>query len=484
VVFEAISHTFKMKKYWFFLAPILGIVLLQCQGPIQLSPTEAREIAKEAYIYGFPLVLNYKALYANVVDKNSGDYKGDFNEKSCEARLFSPEDKAIITPNSDTPYCMFWNDIRQEPVVVSVPEVAGDRYYSFQLVDLYTHNFFYIGSLTTGRGAGSYLIASEDWEGEIPDGITQVVRCETDLFFTIVRTQLKGADDLEEVKMLQEEYKVQTLSEFLGAAPLNGDGKDDFPIWVEGDQFTAASFGYLDAVSRFFDPIEKENELFQRLAKLGIGTERGFDLSSFDQDVQQAIQDGVKDGLEEMNAFIKANSTDPLGSSKIFGTREFLERSARDNYGHQNFYLIRATGAYLGIYGNSASEATYPMYLSDSQGQALDASTMKYTLTFEAGQLPPVESFWSLTMYDGKSQLLVDNPLNKYLISSSMLDSFVKKPDGSLTIYIQNESPGKGLESNWLPAPQGPFYAVMRLYGPKSEVLEGKWVNPKIIANN
>src|SRR5690606_11609346 len=106
---EAISRTSKMKKYWFFLAPILGIVLLQCQGPTQLSPTEAREIAKEAYIYGFPLVLNYKALYANVVDKNSGDYKGDFNEKSCEARLFSPEDKAIITPNSDTPYCMFWN---------------------------------------------------------------------------------------------------------------------------------------------------------------------------------------------------------------------------------------------------------------------------------------------------------------------------------------------------------------------------------------
>lgn len=193
----------------FFLFLILGILLFtQCQKNRELNPSEAREIAKKAFIYGFPLVMNYKALYANTIDKNSGDYKGEFNEKSCEARLFSPQDKAIVTPNSDTPYCMFWSDIRNEPLVLSVPEVDPDRYYSFQLIDLYTHNFFYIGSLTTGHKAGNYLIANQDWEGEIPKGITQVVRCETGLFFTIIRTQLFDANDLDNVKKLQNDYQV------------------------------------------------------------------------------------------------------------------------------------------------------------------------------------------------------------------------------------------------------------------------------------
>ena len=166
-----------MHKSSFFLLLILGILLFtQCQKTDELQPDEAREIAKQAFIYGFPMVMNYKALYANTIDKNSGDYKGEFNEKSCEARLFSPQDKAIVTPNSDTPYCMFWSDIRNEPLVLSVPEIDSSRYYSFQLIDLYTHNFFYIGSLTTGHQSGNYLIASNSWNGEVPEGITQVVK--------------------------------------------------------------------------------------------------------------------------------------------------------------------------------------------------------------------------------------------------------------------------------------------------------------------
>src|SRR5690606_28478915 len=182
-----------------------------------------------------------------------------------------------------------------------------------------------------------------------------------------------------------------------------------------------------------------------------------------------------------MEAFIKEQSSDPLGSTKVFGTRKFLEQSAKENYGFENAHLIRAVGAYLGIYGNSAGEATYPMYLTDINGQALDASGNKYTLTFESAQMPPVRAFWSITMYDGKTQLLVDNPLDKYLVNSTTTDDFVKNPDGSTTIYIQKDSPGKDLEANWLPAPDGPFYSVMRLYGPKEAVLQGEWKNPAMI---
>lgn len=474
-----------MRSKIFFVGLAFIILANGCQqNSPSLKPEEAKEIAKEAFLFGFPLVMNYKTLYANAIDKNSGDYKGEFNQKSCDARLFTPEDKAIVTPNSDTPYCMFWSDIRQEPVVFSVPAIDSARYYSFQLIDMFTHNFFYIGSLTTGNQSGNYLIALEGWNGKVPEGITKVVRSETDLFFTIVRTQLFNSDDLDNVAKLQSEYKVQTLSEYNGEAPTTKEAIGEFPKWTEGSQYTEESFKYLDAVLKFVNPIEKEIPVLERFKKLGIGTKEGFDISRFDAEAQQAIKEGVKEGFAEMEAFIKANSTDPLGSTKIFGTRDFLEQSAKKNYGFDNAHLIRAVGAYLGIYGNSAGEATYPMYLTDGEGQPLDASKNKYTLTFDSGQVPPVRAFWSLTMYDGKTQLLVDNKLDKYLVNSTSMSDLVKNRDGSITIFIQKESPGKNLEPNWLPAPDGPFYCVMRLYGPEESVLQGAWKNPPMIKSN
>ncbi len=450
----------------------------------KIAPEQAREIAKEAYIYGFPLVMNYKTLYVNAIDKNSGDYKGDINQLSCEARVYTPEDKAIVTPNSDTPYCMFWSDIRNEPVVFSVPEVDAKRYYSFQFIDLYTHNFAYLGSLTKGNKAGKYLVALESWEGEIPKDITDVFRSETGMFFTIVRTQLLDANDLDNVKSIQNKYRLQTLSEYLEKNPPTKKDTDAFPTWVEGAQFSEASFKYLDAMLKLIDPIEKEKAQMEKFNKLGIGTKEGFNINSFDAATQDAIKQGAKDGFAEMEAFIKSNSTDPLGSAKIFGTRTYLEKSAKENYNLDNMYMIRAVGAHLGIYGNSGSEAIYPAFLVDADGSPMDASKNKYTLTFAPNELPPVKSFWSLTMYDGKTQLLVANPLNRYLLNSTMADAFVTNKDGSVTLYVQNESPGKKLEANWLPAPNGPFYCIMRLYGPTDGVLQGAWVSPKMVKQN
>lgn len=468
---------------------LLGMLIftMGCQpSKVKLSKEEARTIAKEAYVFGLPLVLNYKTFYANAINKNSGDYKGEINNISCEARLYTPEDKAIVTVNSDTPYCMYWNDVRSEPIVVTVPDVSSNRYYSFQFIDLYTHNFAYVGSLTTGSKKGTYLIALNNWEGEVPEGITEVIRTETGIFFTIVRTQLMNSDDLENVKSIQNEYKLETLSAYLGEDPIENPFKDFYPEWVEGAQFTEASFLYLDAVLQMIqNPNESEIALLERFKKLGIGTERGYDFDSFSSEIQEAIQLGVKDGFTSMESFIAETNKDPLGSSKIFGTRDFLEKSAKENYNFDNIYLIRAVAAHLGIYGNSALEAIYPTFLVDADGNPMDASKNNYTLTFEANRLPPVNAFWSLTMYDGKSQLLVDNELNRYLVNSSMVDDFVHNEDGSTTVYIQKESPGKGLESNWLPAANGPFYAVLRLYGPKKEVLSGEWKTPKMeIQNN
>ncbi|MCK4748476.1 MAG: DUF1254 domain-containing protein, partial [Bacteroidales bacterium] len=197
---------------------ILAILIMagnSCKQQKPLTNDEARAIASEAYVYGFPMVVNYKTMYMYVLDESSPEYKGPFNFLGCEARVFTPNDKAVVTPNSDTPYCMFWVDLRREPVVLSVPEMEPERFYHFQFIDLYTHNFEYVGTLTTGNGAGKYLIAGLDWTGDMPEGIDKVLRCETSIFFTVVRTQLFNTADLENVKRIQGEYKLQGLSEYL-----------------------------------------------------------------------------------------------------------------------------------------------------------------------------------------------------------------------------------------------------------------------------
>ena len=452
-----------------------------CTQQPKATPEEAKTIAKEAYVYGFPMVMNYKTMYMYVLNEKSPEYKGPFNQLSCDARLFTPEDKAIVTPNSDTPYCMCWIDIRNEPRVISLPEMEEERFYHFQLIDLYTHNFAYLGTLTTGNKAGKYLIASQSWEGEKPDGIDDVFRCETDIFFVVVRTQLMDENDLENVKRIQGEYQVQPLSAYLGNNAPEAASTDNFPDWNEGDQFTAASFKYLDIMLGLLEPVAEEKELMERFAKLGIGTNKTFDINSFDEDVQKAIEEGVKEGFQEIETFIKTYTSDPLVSAKIFGTREFLGNSAKENYQLEDFYILRAVAAHMGLYGNSGAEAIYPTYLMDSNGAPLNTADNKYTLTFLKDDLPPVKAFWSLTMYDGKTQLFIHNPLNRYLLNSNMKENFVYGKDGSLTLHIQKDSPGKGLESNWLPAPEGPFYAVLRLYGPEDTALKGEWTNPPMV---
>lgn len=428
--------------------------------------------------------MNYKTLYAYTLNKKSKEYKGEFNIKSCEARVYTPNDKAIVTPNSDTPYCIFWSDIRNEPVVVSVPEMEPERYYSFQFIDLFSHNFAYIGTLSTGNGAGKYLIAPSSWKGNKPEGINDVIYCESDFFLTIVRTQLMDEKDLSKVEAIQDEYQIQLLSAYLGKESTHTTIQKEWPVWNEGDQFTEAAFKYSDIVLSLTQEIESEKLLRKRFAKLGIGTAEPFNFESFDGVIQKAIKAGVKEGFAEIEAFVKEHGTDPLSSTKMFGTRSFLTQSAQDNYNYKNMFLPRAVAADRGLYGNSAAEATYPMYFVDAEGNPLNAAKNNYTITFKTGELPPVKAFWSLTMYDGKTQLLIDNPLDRYLINSPMMDEFVLNDDGSLTFYIQKESPGTALEANWLPAPDGPFYCVLRLYGPKEAAIRGEWVNPPMIKSN
>jgi len=447
----------------------------------ELTPSEAKQIAKEAYIYGFPLVLNYKTMYSYTINKKSAEYKGDFNQLGCEARVYTPEDKAVITPNSDTPYCMGWIDLRAEPVVFTIPEIEKDRFYEVQLIDIYTHNFAYLSTVAKGNVPGKYLITGPSWNGEVPDGITEVIPCETQFLLAIARTQLFNPDDIDNVKKIQDGYNIEPLNTFSGMNAPTNEAAIDFPEWKDGTEFSAEAFPYFDFMLTLVKTPKEEQDLMKRFAKIGLGTDEKFDINKFSPEIQKALEEGAQEGLAAIKEFGAKESKDPLASGKIFGTREFLNRSAKDNYSLDNLFILRATGALMGIYGNSGAEAIYPTYMVDAEGTPFDASKNNFTMTFKKGEFPPVSAFWSLTMYDGKTSLLINNPLNRYLLNSPMMDSFVMGEDGSLTIYVQKDSPGKDLESNWLPAPNGPFYATMRLYGPKTEALEGKWTAPALV---
>jgi hypothetical protein len=207
----------------------------------------------------------------------------------------------------------------------------------------------------------------------------------------------------------------------------------------------------------------------ERFAKIGVSAGKTFDSTAFSPDIQQALREGVAESLKDLAAMKQQVDEKKLVSGDMFGTREFL----KNNYGY------RMMAAVLGIFGNSREEAMYPVYTMDAAGKPLSGAT-DYILRFAPGQLPPVNAFWSLTMYELPSSLLVENPINRYLVNSPMLPQLKKDKDGGYTIYVQHASPGKDKESNWLPAPAGPYFLVMRLYGPKEDALSGKWIQPSL----
>ena len=239
-----------------------------------LAVDEARAIAKEATIYGFPLVDSYRIQYSYFVDRTSPEFKGGWNEISNTARVYTPDDKAIQTPNSDTPYSFVGADLRAEPLVLTVPAIEKGRYYSLQFIDMYTFNFAYVGSRTPGNGAGSFLLAGPDWKGQRPRGIKSVIRSETNFVFVLYRTQLFNPGDIENVKKIQAGYKVETLSHFFGQPAPPSPRAVNFmkPLMAEQERTSLEFFSILNFVLQFCPTNSSEKALRARFAKLGIGT--------------------------------------------------------------------------------------------------------------------------------------------------------------------------------------------------------------------
>ena len=284
------------------------------------------------------------------------------------------------------------------------------------------------------------------------------------------RTQLFNPEDLDNVKKVQAGYKAEPLSAFLHQPAPAAAPAIDFikPLTPADERKSPEFFNILNFILRFCPTDPSETELIARFAKIGVGAGKTLDVGALSPEMRTAIEQGMADAWAALADLEKQKiNTGKVTSGDVFGTRAYLK----------NNYLYRMAGAVLGIGGNSKQEAMYPVYAIDAAGQKLDGAN-KYMLHFAAGQLPPVNAFWSLTMYELPQSLLVANPINRYLINSPMLPQLVKDADGGLTLYVQNESPGKDKEPNWLPAPKGPFIAFMRLYWPKEAALDGTWKQP------
>ena len=442
------------------LATLLCCVVVAIPANAQqpITPEQARAAAKDAYIFAYPLVLNYRTMYMQAI-------KGDGRMgKWLHLGTSSPADIDIVTPNNDSPYSYAWLDLRAEPWVMTMPKIEKERFYTAQWNDYWGYVLDNPGSVIDGNDGVTVMFASPSWKGETPKGVARVIRGESDFLGTLTRTQLMGGEkDLPRVKEIQRSYRLEPLSAFLGMPAPTPAPKVQWPQWNQGDETKEAYWTYVALMLPFITPNPADKEMYDKLAALGLNSGQPWDASTLDPKLREAMQLGIDDAIAEM----KKRSEGGIDAGKFFGTRQQVGTD----------YMSRALGVYMGIFGNTPSVSVYLSMPADAHGDLLDGGKKSYMLKFTRDQIPPVKFFWSITMYSIPQRLLVENPINRYSIGSST-PGLKTDADGSLTIYVSAESPGEDKESNWLPAPKGPFWTVLRCYGPAPEIIDGTYKQP------
>jgi hypothetical protein len=436
-----------------------------------LSEQQAHAIAVDAYLYLYPLMtMDITRKQFTNIEPGKEFGKGPMN-MFANAPAYPPADfKGVVRPNFDTLYSIAWLDMTKEPMVVSAPDTNG-RYYLLPMLDMWTDVFASPGWRTTGTQAGNFLVTPPGWNGAVPTGMTRIA-APTPIVWVIGRTRTDGPADYDAVHRIQAGYKVTPLSEW-GRPPKPVDVKIDpsidmkTPPKVQVDTMPAAKyFAYATELLKLHPPHDTDQPIVAQMKRIGIEPGKSFDFDKLDPAVRNALSTAPEDAQALMKWKLPtlarvangwAMNTDTMG---VYG----------------NYYLKRAIVAQQGLGANLPEDAIYPLNLADESGKPLDG-TNKYILHFDKGTMPPVDAFWSVTLYDVDG-FQVANPLNRFAVSSWM--PFKYNPDGSLDLYFQSESPGKDREANWLPAPKAPFNLTMRLYGPKSEALTGKWNPPPV----
>src|SRR5271165_4812053 len=452
------------------------------QAQPSVTEQEAYAIGVDAYLYFYSLVtMDITRKQLTNVEHGKG-INGPMNS-FVNLPEYPPGDmKVVVRPNFDTLYSSGWLDLTKEPVVVSVPDTGG-RYYLLPMLDVWTDVFASPGWRTTGTAAGNFIVVPPGWRPDLRDRLieefklpkdTQRIDAPTPYVWIIGRTKTDGPEDYDAVHKIQAGYKITPLSQW-GKAPEPVQVKVDptidmkTPPKIQVDTMTAGEFFAYAAELMKVNPPHITDEPIIAVLKRCLGFEVGksFDIDKVDPAVKKALERVPQGALELMKWKVPTLARVVNGWS--------MNTDTMGVYG--NYYLKRAIVTQFGLGANLPEDAIYPMNLGDESGKPLDGGS-NYVLHFDRGATPPVNAFWSVTLYDAQGYQ-VANGLNRFAVSSWM--PFKYNADGSLDLYFQNASPGADKEANWLPAPTGPFNLTMRLYAPKSDALTGKWNPPPIL---
>jgi hypothetical protein len=436
-----------------------------------VSADEATEIAVEAYVFGYPLVLMDVTRQVMTAVPKAGALKAPVNQFIHVREFPDPTFTDVVSPNADTLYSSAWLDLTKEPIILSVPDV-GKRYYLMEMLDSWTNVFASPGTRTTGNGRGDFAIVGPQWKGKLPADVKEI-KSPTNMIWLLGRTQTNGKEDYAAVRSIQDQYKLTPLSSWgkdytpPDNAPVAAGVDVKTPPEEQVAKMDAATFfARLNTLMKDNPPANADASALKSFAAIGVAPGTPFDLKSLDPVVAKSVEGSVKTAQTKIIAEArkphgkKVNGWDVMTNLGSYGTN----------------YLFRSVVALVGLGANLPEDAIYPRATEDTDSQPLTGAN-SYVVHFPKGQLPPVNAFWSLTMYNSE-QFFIQNPINRYSIGDR--DKLKFNDDGSLTINIQRESPGKEKESNWLPAPKESFNVLMRLYWPKKEIVDGKWKMPGV----
>jgi hypothetical protein len=486
-------------KWWgVFVASVLAAALTACSKPEEpkvekavekaaaaaksaaenaAKELEAREIAIEGYIYAYPLVtMEITRRVMTNVEKPEGS-KAPMGQFSRLRTYPAVDDHSVTAPNADTLYTLTWLDLSKEPWILNIPDMK-DRYFLFPMLDGFTNVFQVPGKRTTGTKAQKYAITGPGWSGTLPAGVTEY-KAPTNLVWILGRIYCTGTpEDYKAVHALQDQVSVVPLSAF-GKPYTPATGKVDASVDLRTgprDQVNAmdgaAYFKLFAELLKANPPSAEDAPMIAKLAKIGIVPGQDFDASKLDQAVAKGIAAAPKPGQEKISDLKEAIVA---GYAKLENGWMFFPKTGQYGIGYRNRALI----TWYGLGANRPEDAVYPT----SEGPDVlkkYSGANKYVVNFKKGELPPANAFWSITMYD-KDYFFVPNPVNRYTVGSR--NKFKVNADGSIDLYVQNESPGKDKEANWLPAPKGDFVLMMRLYWPKENppsILDGTWKPPEV----
>jgi hypothetical protein len=426
-------------------------------------------IAQEAYIYLYPLLLmDVTRKQLTNLDPKISPMGGPANAFTHVRAFPTAEMRAVVRPNFDTLYSSAWVDLTSGPVIVSTADTGG-RYFMLPMLDMWTDVFAVPGKRTNGTAAANFALAPPGWDGSLPHDVERVT-APTPHVWIIGRTQTNGVRDYEAVHRIQDGYRITPLADW-GKVPRTSEQKIDPSVDTKTEPPRQVNgmpavdfFKYGAELMKQNPPHATDWSILARMKRIGFELGRGFDASKISDDaLAQAAAAGLKLMRDKTPTLARVTNgwqmnTDTMG---VYG----------------NFYLKRAIVALVGLGANQVEDAIYPINVCDADGKPVTAEN-RYVLHFDKDELPPVGAFWSLTMYDGEG-FQVANPLNRFAIGDR--DALKFNSDGSLDLYIQNESPGSDKESNWLPAPKaGQLGLTLRLYAPKPQVADGRWNPPAI----